>query len=266
LEDSLSDIDTVRIGTSFSWLSAVDSTNSYASNVAKTGAGEGTVVIAQMQSAGYGRLKRQWISPKGGLWLSVILRPAVPPKDATIITLMGACAVVKALRTSTGMDAGIKWPNDVLISGKKVCGILTEMRTSGSAIDFVILGVGINANFDIKEIPEEFRDMSTTLSTECGGDVPIADLLRNLIMDIDLFYDRLVLGDFRFIIDMWKAHSHTLGQHVRIVTQKENIEGIAVDLDDSGALIVDNGNGDLRGIIAGDCIHLARTDISREGW
>lgn len=217
------------------------------------------MVLARVQSAGYGRLKRQWISPEGGLWFSVILRPAIPPRDAAIITLMGACAVVNSLRNTTGIEAKIKWPNDVLISGKKVCGILTEMRTRDSAIDFVVLGVGINANFNVKEIPEDFRDMSTTLSTECGGDVPITDLLRNLIIDIDMLYDRLVTRDFRFIIDMWKGNSDTLGQPVRIVTQKEDIEGTAVDLDDSGALIVKTGDGELRSIIAGDCIHLART-------
>ncbi len=196
------------------------------------------------------------MSPKGGLWLSIILRPDIPPKDATLITLIGACAVVKTLKSFLGIDAKIKWPNDVLISGKKVCGILTEMRTMDSDIDFVILGLGINANFHVKELPKDIQKTATTLSTECGSDISIEQLLKTLIQDIDDLYNRMLSGDIKFIIDMWKSVSDTLGQQVRIATFKENIEGTAVDVDETGALIVKTADGKPKTILAGDCVHL----------
>lgn len=259
VEEALRITNTMRIGKSVSQFTQVDSTNVKAAELAKAGAEEGTVIISMVQDAGYGRMNRHWVSPKGGLWLSIILRPDIPPKDAATITLMGACAVVKTLKSILDIDAKIKWPNDVLISGRKVCGILTEMRTMGNDIDFVILGLGINANFHVKEFPEDIRDTTTTLSTECGSDISIEQLLKALISDIDGLYNKILSGDFKFIIEMWKSASDTLGERVRITTLKENIEGIAVDVDETGALVVKTADGEAKTILAGDCVHLTET-------
>ena len=257
-EEAVMTLNTIRIGKLISRLTRVDSTNAHAAGLAKAGAQEGTVVISDVQNAGYGRMNRHWVSPKGGLWLSIILRPNIAPKDAPIITLMGACAVAETLKSTLGIDAKIKWPNDLLIRGRKVCGILTEMRTRGSDIDFVILGLGVNANFQVKEMPEDMRDTATTLSMECGEDISIEEVLKSLIVDIDRLYDKLLSGDSEFIIEMWKSRSDTLGQHVRITTLKESIEGTAVDVDESGALIVKTGDGESKTIIAGDCVYLTK--------
>lgn len=257
IEEAMMDIGTKHIGKSIIKLDHVDSTNARAASLAKDGAAEGTVIMAEVQNAGYGRLDRQWISPKGGLWLSLIIRPDMEPRDATIITLMGACAVAEALKSISGIDATIKWPNDVLISQKKVCGILTEMRTRDNAIDFVILGIGINANFHVNDLPEELRETATTLRMECGGDIPLQDLCKSLLINIDVLYEKVLSGKTRDIIERWKSRNNTLGQHVRITTLNGSIEGTAVDLDESGALIVKAEDGEMRNIIAGDCVHLS---------
>lgn len=257
-EEALMILNTIRLGKSILRLTQVDSTNAYAAGLAKAGAREGTVIIAGIQNAGYGRMNRHWVSPKGGLWLSIILRPDLAPEDAPIITLMGACAVVKTLKSTLGIDAEIKWPNDVLISGKKVCGILTEMRTMGSGIDFVILGLGVNANFQVREMPEDIRDTTATLSMECGEDISVEEVLKSLIVDIDCLYDKLLSGNSEFIIEMWKSRSDTLGQHVRITAIKDSIEGTAVDVGESGALVVKTGDGEFKTILAGDCVYLTK--------
>ncbi len=259
-EEALMILNTIRLGKSILRLTQVDSTNAYAAGLAKAGAREGTVIIAGMQNAGYGRMNRHWVSPKGGLWLSIILRPNITPKDAPILTLMGACAVVKTLKSTLGIDAKIKWPNDVLISGRKVCGILTEMRTRGSDIDFVILGLGVNANFRVRDMPEDMRDTATTLSTECGEDISVGEVLNSLIVDIDCLYDKLLSRGSEFIIEMWKSRSDTLGQHVRITAVKDSIEGTAMDVDESGALLVKTGDGELKTILAGDCVYLSKIE------
>jgi BirA family biotin operon repressor/biotin-[acetyl-CoA-carboxylase] ligase len=259
-EEALIILNTIRLGKSILRLTQVDSTNAYAAGLAKEGAREGTVIIAGMQNAGYGRMNRHWVSPKGGLWLSIILRPNIAPKDAPVLTLMGACAVVKTLKSTLGLDAKIKWPNDVLISGKKVCGILTEMRTLENGIDFVILGLGINANFQVTEIPKDMRNTATTLTAECGEDISVGEVLRSLIVDIDCLYDTLLSQGSESIIEMWKRTSDTLGQHVRITAVKDSIEGTAVDVDGSGALIVKTGDGEFKTILAGDCMYLSKTE------
>jgi BirA family biotin operon repressor/biotin-[acetyl-CoA-carboxylase] ligase len=257
-KEVLKAMDTLRIGKYVSWLSQTDSTNAYAASMAKAGAQEGTVVVSHIQNAGYGRMNRQWVSPRGGLWFSIILRPGMAPKNASVITLMGACGVVRTLKSTLDMEAKIKWPNDVLISGKKVCGILTEMRTEGNNIEYIILGIGINVNFTTKEMPEDIREKTTTLSMELGEDMSIEELLKSLILDIDYLYDKLLSGDPEFIINMWKSTSDTLGRNVRINTLKENVDGIAVDVDGAGALIVETEEGEIKTILAGDCVYLTQ--------
>jgi len=257
-QKAMDNIGTKRIGKSISFFKEVDSTNAQATRQAKNGAGDGTILLAEVQNAGYGRMNRHWTSPKGGLWLSIILRPDIVPKHATIITLMGACSVAEALKSTHGMEAKIKWPNDVLISGKKVCGIMTEMRTRGNEIDYVILGLGINVNFPVTDLPQDIRETATTLQRECEKDVSTRKLFKTLILELDDMYDKLLSRQSGFILDSWRGKSDTLGQQVRVVTIKESIEGNAVDIDESGALIVRTEDGKMRNIIAGDCVHLER--------
>ncbi|UCF08257.1 MAG: biotin--[acetyl-CoA-carboxylase] ligase [Thermoplasmata archaeon] len=256
LRDALETMNVQRIGKSISWHEHVDSTNLQAANLAKEGAEEGMVVLSDVQDAGYGRLNRSWASPAGGVWLSIILRPKIAIQEAAKITLMGGVAVAETLESLYGLNPTIKWPNDVLISEKKVCGILTEMRTEGRDIQFLILGLGINANCNFEELPEDIRSSATTLRLEKGSDISIMPLIETLLYNIDRLYNVLLSGDTRYIINLWKNRSDTLGRRVAITTPMEKIEGLAMDLDDSGALVIRTDDGGLKTIVAGDCTHL----------
>jgi BirA family biotin operon repressor/biotin-[acetyl-CoA-carboxylase] ligase len=247
------------IGKAFQSYDIVDSTNTIASNLASEGAEEGTVVLAKMQKGGKGRLEREWFSPNGGLWLSIILRPDIKPSEATKLTLMAGVAVARILRSLYNFDAKIKWPNDVIINGKKVCGILTEARDLENRIDYVILGIGINANFDLKDLPEEIRNLTTTLGGEIGSELDLEKLLLALLMEIDKYYEILKIGNTNIILNEWRKLSDTLGRRVKIITLKETIEGIALDVDDMGALIVRTDDNKEQKFFAGDCMHVSKT-------
>jgi BirA family biotin operon repressor/biotin-[acetyl-CoA-carboxylase] ligase len=229
----------------------VDSTNS----MAKKMASEGTVVVAARQEDGKGRLDRKWLSPEGGLWFSVVLRPAINPAEASMVTLMAGVAVSEALR-EYGVNTEIKWPNDILIGGKKVCGILTEMRTGNGKVDFVVLGIGINVNLDIEELPEPVRESATSLKAETGRELDREVLLQNLLAGIGSTYEILRSGKKHEILEQWRKRSSTLGRSVRIETLKETVEGMALDVDDDGVLILETKDGNRCRFLAGDCIHL----------
>jgi BirA family biotin operon repressor/biotin-[acetyl-CoA-carboxylase] ligase len=235
---------------------AVSSTNSVLRELAFEGKPEGAVVVAQTQRAGYGRLNRTWFSPRGGLWFSIILRPKIAPSKAAKITLMTGVAIAKTLLDNYNLNARIKWPNDVLIGGKKICGILTEMRIKESEIDYILLGIGINGNFELLEIPDEIRKSTTTLKHEKKGDIDLENLFLNLLVNLDYFYHQLQLGNSKEILIKWKGFSDTLGRKVMIKTHHERFEGKALDLDESGALILEIPSGERQKIFAGDCIHL----------
>jgi BirA family biotin operon repressor/biotin-[acetyl-CoA-carboxylase] ligase len=233
----------------------VESTNMQAKKLALSDAEDGTVVTSKIQSEGKGRQNRKWVSPKGGLWISVILRPKIPPQKATLVTLMAANAVAETL-SEYGLDAKIKWPNDVLIDGKKVCGILTEAKTKENEIEYIILGLGINANFELSELPADIRETSTTIKHELKNDVSLDNLLNRLLVHMDMYYKLLQATEFDKIINIWKEKSDTLGMHVKITTQKESIQGIAQDIDETGALILKKDDGGIQKLYAGDCIYL----------
>jgi BirA family biotin operon repressor/biotin-[acetyl-CoA-carboxylase] ligase len=247
------------IGKAIQSYDIVDSTNTNAMKLASEGAEEGTVVLAKMQRMGKGRLNREWHSPKGGLWLSLILRPDINSSEATRLTLMAALAVARTIRGVYNLDAKIKWPNDVLIKGKKVCGIFTEARSLENRIDYVILGIGINANFDLKDLPEEIRNLTTTLGGEIGSELDLEKLLLALLMEIDKYYEILKIGNTNIILNEWRKLSDTLGRRVKIITLKETIEGIALDVDDMGALIVRTDDNKEQKFLAGDCVHVSKT-------
>jgi BirA family biotin operon repressor/biotin-[acetyl-CoA-carboxylase] ligase len=255
-------LDSKVIGKQIMVYGAVSSTNSISTELAKEGKPEGCVVVAQTQRLGYGRLKRTWFSPEGGLWFSVILRPKIMTTEAAKITLMAAVAVVDTLRKDLDLNVRIKWPNDVLIQGKKVCGILTEMRTKEMQIEYVILGIGLNGNFDLSELPDEIKESSTTLKHEKKHEIDLDDLFRSILLNLDKFYHQFTMGNSIDILKKWKELNNTLGRNVRIKTQNNIIEGKALDLDESGALIVEDAISCIQKIYAGDCIHL--TDLEGE--
>ena len=235
------------------------STNDFAKQLGSSGMKEGTIVFAESQSRGKGRLGRTWFSPEGGLWFSVILRPPIEPRHALKLTLLGSVAVVKIMSKLYGIDAEIKWPNDVLINGRKTCGILTESSINGKNLDFAVLGFGVNANFDLETFPRHLRDSATTLREQLRKEVSREILLCKLLENVEVSYDLLKRGKFEEILEDWRELSGFFGSCVRILDGQRTIAGTAVDLDADGALIVKLKNGSVHKVLSGDAIRVIQT-------
>ncbi len=228
------------------YFSEIGSTMDAARELANKGAGEGTIVIAEAQTHGRGRLGREWLSPKGGIYFTLILRPKISPVNAPRINLMASLAVAVTIRKLFGLDAGLKWPNDVLIEGKKVCGILAEMDAETDVLNFVNLGIGINANTSIPR----FEKTATSLKHAVGKDISRKEFLGALLVEIEHRQASLMEAS---LLEEWRKLSVTLGKDVRIVAPGEVIVGRAIDVDTTGALIIRQRNGSLKKVVAGDC-------------
>ena len=239
------------IGKAIHLLSEVASTNTLAMEMAANGTPEGTVVIAETQTKGKGRLGRKWISPKGNLYFSVVLRPNVPMHKAPLITLMGAVAVASAIRTICGLEAGIKWPNDILISGKKVSGLLTEMSAEQDRIRHIVLGIGVDVNMEMGELPPEVRSLTTTLAAEAGAKINRIALLQQLLRDLESWYQKFLKNDAD-ILEEWKKLNVTVGNRVTVSGMGESLVGLAQGVDNEGRLIVRLDDGTIRTVAAGD--------------
>ena len=237
------------IGRKIEHFAVVDSTNDIAKKLAKDGASEGTVVTADMQEGGRGRFGRNWSSPSGGIWFSVILRPDTGSERAplSLLPLVAGSAVANALNGLYGINAHVRWPNDVLIDEKKVSGILTEIDTDEN---FVVVGIGINANIDLNALPAEVRNTATTLKAELKREVSKTTLLNRLFSELDDMYTRFNAGSA--IINC-----STIKKRVKIVTKERELVGIAKEIDETGALILHLEDGSTERIISGDCIHLS---------
>jgi len=233
----------------------IGSTMAVARELGKKGVEEGTIVIAESQSHGRGRLSRKWFSPRGGIYFTIILKPKISPIYAPRINLMASVAVAKAIRKLYGLKAELKWPNDVLLAGKKVCGILAEMEAEVDAISYVNLGIGINVNASVSQCEKG----ATSLRDELGREVSRREFLSTVLREIN--EQQAVLTGAELLRE-WRSLSATLNREVRIVAPGEEIVGQAVDIDASGALILRSGDGSLRSAVAGDCIHLVKEALN----
>ncbi len=240
------------MGREIHYFKRVTSTNDLAKELASKGVGEGAMVIAEEQTSGRGRQGRRWISSKGGIWFSVVLRPKISPREAYKLTFLTAVSVVKTIREMFRLDARIKWPNDILINYKKVCGILTEMNTSNNLIDFVVVGVGINANIDLTSFPEQLRGTVTSLREEVKREVICEEFLQFLLGLLEQYYNMFVMEGFCVILEEWKTLNCVLGGDIEVISLDETVQGRAVDIDRDGALIVRLGNGTIRRFVVGD--------------
>jgi len=228
------------------------STNDLAFHLAEQGAAEGTLVIAESQKKGRGRFGRCWISPPGGLWFSLILRPYFFPSLAPRITITASLAVASTIRQLTPLPALIRWPNDILIKGKKVSGIITEMNAETEVIKFIILGIGVNLNLDATDFPPEIRNMATSIRQELGYSLSRVDFLVTLLGKIEKYYLELKAGRFFSILQEWCHFSATLGRQVKVNTPEGPFEGYALNIDDDGALVLRLDSGFLKRILTGD--------------
>ncbi|HHY42709.1 MAG TPA: biotin--[acetyl-CoA-carboxylase] ligase [Thermoanaerobacterales bacterium] len=238
------------IGSKIYYCQVTKSTNDDAKKIAQEGAQSGTLVIAEKQQGGRGRMGRSWDSPAGGLWLSIVLRPELSPVDAPKLTIMSAVAVAEAIVQATGICAKIKWPNDILIDGKKVCGILTEMSAEMDAVNYVVIGIGINVNND--DFPDELKDKSTSLRQIKGEQISRIKVLTALLENLEQYYIEAENEGFEKIFEKWRALCVNLGRKVKIIGKIDGFEGTAIDIDASGALLVKTLDGQIKKVVSGD--------------
>ncbi|MEJ5227662.1 biotin--[acetyl-CoA-carboxylase] ligase [Thermodesulfovibrio sp.] len=231
----------------------VESTNSVAYELLKKGYPSGTVVIADRQTKGKGRLGRKWISPAGkNLYMSIAVKPNITPKYATMITLTSVVACTTALRRHTDIAVLIKWPNDMLVDHKKVGGILSEIKIEGEKIKAAVVGIGINVNMTEEDIPEEIKDIATSLRICKGEEFSRALLAIEIIKEFDKWYQLLEKKNRKTIIDRWMQLSGTIGRQVKIVLTEREIIATAEAIDEEGRLIVKLSDGTYEKISAGD--------------
>ncbi len=235
------------------YLPVVDSTNRLALKLAREGAAEGTVVFADCQTRGRGRLKRIWHSPPGrNLYASILLRPAIDPADAARITLVAGVAVAEMISIFCPEGVGLKWPNDVFIRGRKICGILTEMKTKGKVLDALVVGIGLNVNITGEDFDPVLQKSATSLREETGRIFPREEVAYLLCDSFRKWY-RIFLGEgFAPVRERWLSLSEMTGSRVRVLFQGELQEGVVVGIDHDGALLLDDELGSVRRIIAGD--------------
>ena len=245
-------LSTHDLGRAIHFHESVGSTNELAFRMAHDGAEHGEVVVAEQQTAGKGRRGRAWISPPGlNLYFSAILRPELPPQRAPELTLVAAVALTEVLRES-GVDASIKWPNDVQIDGLKVAGILTELSAEPERVHFVVLGVGVNLNAQAEHFPEELRSTATSLALVRGQRVPRALFAAALWNRLEEWLDLHLETGFGAVRQRWKELSSTLGQDVLVRTERQEFRGLAEDIDTAGALLVRTEDGSVERVLAGD--------------
>ena len=246
------DLKTALVGRKVICYDVVDSTNLVLKNLAREGAEDGTVVVADSQGTGRGRMERAFFSPPGkGIWVSILLRPTFLPQDAPKCTLMAAVAVARAME-KFGLRAAIKWPNDILHDGRKLVGILTEMSAEMDCVNYVVIGIGINVNIAPEEFPAELRAIATSLMQMKGAPLPRVAFLQELLRVLDDLYASVQREGFAPVLAAWREYTVTLGQEVRVIGPAgEEFEGVAVDIDAEGALLVDTAEGRRR-VLAGD--------------
>ncbi|OGW56239.1 MAG: biotin--[acetyl-CoA-carboxylase] ligase, partial [Nitrospirae bacterium RBG_16_43_8] len=257
---------------------SLDSTNTLAMELAEKGVSHGTVVIADRQLKGKGRLGRTWFSPpKGNIYMSVIVRPEIEPKDATLLTIMSAISCARAIRNSTGIEVKIKWPNDLMVYERKLGGILTEMKSDQDRIVFAVIGIGINVNSSLDEFPSDVRAVAASVSEEFdnpssptqksthptftkggvggikegrAGGFEKSEISRTLIIAAILHelerWFKVLIKDRIQLINEWKKLSSTLGRKVKVVSGKDKFSGIAEDIDEEGILILRLPSGGLK--------------------
>jgi BirA family transcriptional regulator, biotin operon repressor / biotin---[acetyl-CoA-carboxylase] ligase len=253
-DDLLAQLGKTRIiGRDIQVFEQTTSTNDVIEKLARDGVREGVVVFAESQTRGRGRLGRKWVSPaRKGLWFSILLRPNLRPQETTQLTVAAATALRRAIVSQTNLPVEIKWPNDLLIGGKKIAGILTEMSAELDRVRHVIPGIGIDVNQDANEFPAELRKIATSLKIESGESISRAALAVAILRELDEEYARVCARKFSEIADEWEEHCGTIGKDVTVQIGDRKIRGRAESLDDDGSLVLRTEHGRQQRITGGD--------------
>ncbi len=246
------DLHTKFVGKKIHYYDTLPSTMEVAMGLGIKNAPSGTIVLAESQSKGKGRLGRIWFSPKHkGIYLSIILRPKFAPERTPLLTLLTAVSVCEAIKECAGLDVQIKWPNDILAHQKKIGGILTELNAEMDEVNFVVIGIGLNVNNDGKSLISG----ATSLKALKSEPVSRLNLLQELLRRVEANYTALEEKGPKQIIEKWREHSLTLGKRVKVYSHREHIEGEALDIDLDGGLLIRKDTGITAKVMAGDVVH-----------
>ena len=241
------------IGKNVHYEETVDSTQKIAHRLAYDDAPEGTVIIAEEQVSGRGRMARRWHSPKyTGIWMSIILRPNIPLPKAPQLTLLTAVAIVQAIEELTGLLPEIKWPNDILIKGKKVTGILTELEAEADRINSIIIGIGINVNQTKEDFPSDLEQIATSLLLEKGEKVSRADLIKGIFTNLEKLYLLYLEEGFLPIKLLWESYAISIGKKITARTLTQSIIGKALGITDDGVLMIEDDHGKIHHVYSAD--------------
>lgn len=244
---------TKHIGQNIEYVESCSSTQIIAHKLAQEGAPGGTVVLTETQTAGRGRMARKWDSAAGkGVWMSVILRPDVVPQKAPQFTLVTAVAVVRAIEEVTKLQPKIKWPNDILLNGKKCTGILTELQSDADGIQALIIGIGLNINQEKTDFDPEIQAIATSLKMESGDTVSRQKLVQSLLYYLEIYTQMYIEEGFGLLKVMWESYSTTIGHPIRARMTNQTLEGIAEGITEDGVLQLRTADGKLHGIYSAD--------------
>ena len=246
------------IGKKIYYFDTIDSTQSYALEIAENKNEDGTVVIAHKQTKGKGRMNRKWVSPEGGIWLSVILQPKTDFSLTTLFPIAAAVALSSAIKSATGIKTELKWPNDVLINGKKVCGVLVDASLTSNQIDYIVLGVGINFNIQTSTIEKNIKNTGNysgiTSLMKHAENIKAVELIQSFLFELENTIELLMQGGEKNIVKKWIKNSSTIGKNITLKTNEGEIKGIASKIDSDGALIIQQKGKNQR-VLVGDVIH-----------
>lgn len=246
-------LQTKTLGKMIHYEESVETTQKIAHTLAGEGVPEGTLVVAEEQHGGKGRLMRPWYSPKySGIWMSLILRPKIPFQQAPQLTLLAAVAVAQAIEHTTNLKPQIKWPNDILINRKKLTGILTEMQAESDRIHSVIIGIGMNVNQQKNDFPEELQEIATSLLIEGHKKVSRAKVIQEILVRIEALYEQFLEEGFLPIKKLWESYAISLGQEIKATTVNNVIIGKAIGITDEGVLLLEDSSGKVHSIYSAD--------------
>ena len=251
-EEVASRLQTERMGRQIRYFSRIDSTNQYAKRIAEEGAPDGTLIIADEQTAGKGRSGRTWVTPPAeAIAFTLLLRPKLSPDRISMVTLVMGLAVTNAVNSLYGVSAGIKWPNDVVIKGRKLCGILTEMSAEVRQVNYIVIGVGINAN--LTSFPEEIREIATSLKLEMGRDINRAELIARVMTEFERLYAEFeAQGDLGAVMQEYNELCLNAGSKVRVLDPNGEYTGTSRGINSMGELLVETEDGKMQEVYAGE--------------